>query len=319
MSKIALTLFFLLLAGGAQAQLAVTDKAIARTGKLKLEIHYPETGRPDIDRIFAGEAQKYAADPDLNETSEGPNSGRMSYEIKRNDAQMFSVQVSTYSYYAGHAHGLPEGGSYNFLMPGGQQVYLPELVDGRRGMEKISRLVIADIQRQDVAESGKSRPLDELERSAGPDDLAYIRFAWLPQELVLEFGSYQLNGYAGGPTVHIPLSALADVIRPDPLAPSPSFDCRIAKSTIEKSICGDVELARLDRQVADYYAGGLSSRRYAIAENKGKPREAEKIAALTAYISEQRDWLKLRNATCEAGDKACLAKSYRDRLKANLF
>jgi len=149
MGKIALALGILLLAtNGAQAQLTVTDKAILRTGKLKLEIHYPQTGRAEIDKRFAKQAQDFAADGDLNDTSEGANSGSMSYRIKRNDAQMFSVEVETGSYYAGHAHPMPDINTYNFLMPEAAQAGLSDFVTGQQGLERVRDLAVADLNRQ---------------------------------------------------------------------------------------------------------------------------------------------------------------------------
>ena len=94
MGKIALALGILLLAtGGAQAQLTVTDKTILRTGKLKLEIHYPQTGRAEIDKRFAKQAQDFATDGDLNDTSEGANSG--SHECGRG-GQTRGTRTHTY-------------------------------------------------------------------------------------------------------------------------------------------------------------------------------------------------------------------------------
>jgi uncharacterized protein YecT (DUF1311 family) len=311
MRKIGLALSVLLtVAGGAQAQLAITDKAILRTGKLKLDIHYPQTGRADIDRIFAERARAYAADGELNNTSEGSQSGSMSYEIKRNDAQMLSVQVRTYSYYAGHAHGMPDMVSYNFLMPDSAPVFLPELVDGRRGLERISQLVIADLTRQ----LGTS-DLNSIQNGASPNAQSFSNFAWLPDALELTFIPYQVATYAAGTRiVRIPLSELADVIRPDPRAPAPSFSCTAARSSIEKTICSDAALARQDRQLAELYSDMLM---FTSGRDGGHGESLDYRSAMQtkyeAMVASQRAWLIHRDKECAGGDKACLVRVYKDR------
>jgi hypothetical protein len=156
MRRAILTLAILVLAAGsAQAQLAVTDKAIIRkTTKLELDVHYPHTGRPDLDHIFSDFAKSYASEikpnePDplnlIGDDPKGSNAGWMGYKVRRNDGQMLSIQIGTNTYQAGGAHGMPDMVSYNFLMPDGALVFLPELVDGQRGLNQITRLVIADL------------------------------------------------------------------------------------------------------------------------------------------------------------------------------
>ena len=302
-----------LAADAAQAQMPVTDKIIVRTGKLKLDIHYPETGRPDLDRIFADYAKSYAADGDLNETSEGANSGTMSYKIRRNDAAMFSVQVSTNSYYAGHAHGMPDMVSFNFLMPDGAQVFLPELVDGKRGLDRISELAIADLTRQ-----LGTGDLQSIRTGASPNPSSFQNFVWLSDELELTFIPDQVAAYAAGTRmVHIPLSALAEVIRSDPRAPAASFDCRVARSRIEKAVCSDAELARLDRQAADKYAHDNHREVLPVLPNETPMQKQHREAAQGYHdraVAWQRDWLARRDKDCASASVACLKASYRAHL-----
>jgi uncharacterized protein YecT (DUF1311 family) len=316
MRRVILVLVTLILGcGSVWAQLPVTGKTIVRTtGKLKLDIHYPQTGRAALDRIFADYAKSYAADPDLNATSEGANSGAMSYEIKRNDAQIFSVQVSTYSYYASHAHGMPDAQSYSFLMPDGAQVFLPELVDGQRGLDRISQLAIADLTRQ----LGTS-DLGSIRNGAAPQANSFANFAWLPDALELTFLPYQVAAYAAGTrTVRIPFSELADVIREDPRAPAPSFPCASARSRIEKAICADAGLARQDRQMAEYYAARLNTVPAAKPDEKPRDRQYREYQQThhDAQVTAQRAWLVQRNKDCATAGTACLMASYRARQAA---
>jgi uncharacterized protein YecT (DUF1311 family) len=310
MGKIGLALAILLMAtGGAQAQLTVTDKAILHTGKLKLEIHYPQTGRAEIDKRFAKQAQDFAADGDLNDTSEGANSGSMSYRIRRNDAQMFSVQVDTGSYYAGHAHPMPDVVTYTFLMPEAQQVFLPELVDGQRGLDRIHQLVIAELTKQLGPSDGWTRP----RASAG----SFRNFAWLPDTLEITYRPYEVAGYPQGELkVRIPLSELSAVIRPDPRAPAPSFSCKSARSQIEKTICSDAALARQDRQLAELYSDRLA---FTSGRDGSRGESADYRKAMQtkyeAMVASQRNWLLHRDKACASGDKVCLVRVYEDRRK----
>ena len=312
MGKIALALGILLLAtNGAQAQLTVTDKAILRTGKLKLEIHYPQTGRAEIDKRFAKQAQDFAADGDLNDTSEGANSGSMSYRIKRNDAQMFSVEVETGSYYAGHAHPMPDINTYNFLMPEAAQAGLSDFVTGQQGLERVRDLAVADLNRQLQWNQTKLKARESW----------FQNFVWGLDALELTFPPYAVAGYAQGTlVVKIPLAKLADVIRPHPRTPAASFDCAAAKSRIEKAICSDAELARLDRRVADIYGDDYDSHRDVppVLANETAAQKLSREVAQRYHdrtVAWQRGWLARRDKACANASVDCLKASYFAHLK----
>jgi uncharacterized protein len=76
----------------------------------------------------------------------------------------------------------------------------------------------------------------------------------------------------------------------------PSFDCRKARSRVDKSICADPELAALDRRLAELFALALSH-----APDPGEIKKA------------QRRWLRERD-DCEAD--ACVKNSYEQRMQA---
>ena len=129
-------------------------------------------------------------------------------------------------------------------------------------------------------------------------------FIWLPGKLHLYFPAYQVASYAAGPQESLlPLGKLKDVIRPDWRAPAPSFDCAKAATGIEKAICANAALARLDRQVAETYQ--------VVIRNAFEPAAQEQVR------QTQRDWVAKRNKACGGGDTgSCLTKFYRDRLAA---
>jgi uncharacterized protein YecT (DUF1311 family) len=311
--KIILAVCTLFLAvGPAHAQLSLTDKAIIRkTGRLQLDIHYPQAGNPGIDRLLDQRSKASMSPAELQfATAERPYSVTISYKVKRNDAQFLSIQFISYVF-TGGAHGLPDAQSYNFLMPGGAQVFLPELVDGQRGLDLISKLAIAEL----VKQLGTAH-LDWIQSGAAPHAWNFANFAWLPDALELTFTPYQVAAYVDGfRTVRIPLPELASVIRPEPRAPAPSFPCSSAKTAIEKSVCSDATLARLDRQVAEQYAMQLVAVPTAKADEKTAQRDYRlaQQSKHDAQLAAQRAWLAQRDRDCAGGSKTCLFASYQAR------
>jgi len=78
-------------------------------------------------------------------------------------------------------------------------------------------------------------------------------------------------------------------------APAASFDCAKAKSAVEKMICADAELSRLDEEMAMLYKQAL--------------QKNEKYAA--AIRQEQKDWLKHMRNVC--ADVDCVRQAYLSR------
>ena len=76
-----------------------------------------------------------------------------------------------------------------------------------------------------------------------------------------------------------------------------SFDCNRAETRIEKMICAEAELSKLDDDLAGAYAIALENR------SQSDTKEALK--------NDQKTWLKERN-TC--GDTSCVKSSYVNRL-----
>jgi uncharacterized protein len=75
-----------------------------------------------------------------------------------------------------------------------------------------------------------------------------------------------------------------------------SFDCKKAVSQIEKQICNDPLLSRLDSVLADNYSTML---------------EADFGGSKATLKAEQRAWINRRNA-CK--DRSCLVEVYRVRI-----
>ena len=80
-------------------------------------------------------------------------------------------------------------------------------------------------------------------------------------------------------------------------APKPSFACTKARTAAERLICGDVELARLDRILSDLFA---ETRSLLLNAQQGAQADAD-----------QRAWLAKRNR-CTAVQ--CLRQQYFNRI-----
>lgn len=284
----------------------VIDRAITRTSKtLALSVHYPVTGRAVLDRLFADYARARITEvgaPPPGQSHGVPYALNLSYKITRNDARYFAVLFSAENY-TGGAHGSHFQESFVFLMPGERRVFLPELVDGARGLEKISRLARDSLRARLLRGPNALSDANWIAQGTAPGYLATTPFDWTPDALILHFGEYAVAPYvAGRQDVRIPLAALADVIRPDPAAPAPSFACAKAGKAIEKALCADARLARWDWQVAWAYA----RKRDAASDDKTR----------AALLAQQRAFLRARDASCGGGNAVCLTKAYQRRLAA---
>ena len=213
---------------------------------------------------------------------------------------MFAV-VFTQSAFAGGAHPNSDYATLDFLLPDGAQVFLPEIVDGSRGISRISQLAIATLNRTIGSGPDAASDPETIAGGAGPLADNFKHFVWLPNRLHIYFPPYQVvlcRRSAGRDDFAV---ALRDVIRPDWRAPAPSFDCRKAASMIEHAICSDAAVARLRpagrRNLPDQDALRLPT-----------GRQAESVAVAAPLVAS-------RNHTCVgAAAVPCLTKFYRDRL-----
>lgn len=81
-----------------------------------------------------------------------------------------------------------------------------------------------------------------------------------------------------------------------------SFDCKKAKTLMEKTVCSDSSLSAMDDELAKLYAD-------TILELKNRPRELKNL------IKNQRYWLKLVNSGKGAVKETCLSEDYKLRIK----
>lgn len=297
------------------AELSVSEQTLTQNGpRYTIDLKYPATGNGAIDAVIAefaaarrDEMLPYFTDPEtVQYLPEGVGMfAELNYSVGRNDGEWFSVMF-IYFTYGGGAH--PNSMQYgmNFLVADGALVELAEII-GNDGVKFVSAYAIADIDKQ-FGNDGIDVDDEWVLRGAGPRESNFAAFNWGAEAMTIIFPAYQVAPYAAGPvTVEIPIAKLAPFVRDDVRAPVASFDCAKAGTAVEKGICADAGVARLDRHVADAYAGQLL---YVLDEAEAQPvRQA------------QRDFIKARDASC--GAKAagaamtqCLTNAYTARLAA---
>jgi uncharacterized protein YecT (DUF1311 family) len=302
-----------LVAAPAVAEVPVdTVKIERKTESVDIEVAYPKTGVAAIDKQFADWANgmvadfEASADEDFASFKED-NGGDvppwtyslyLTFEVARNDDEMLVVDFDE-SIFTGGAHPNHDIQTFNFMMPDAWQVYLPEVFKPK-AIGEISKIAIADLDKQ-LGGPDSMTDSDWLKSGAGPTWSNFRDFLLLQDKLVIRFPPYQVAAYAAGDQkVEIPLSALKGLMRKDWRTPVASFDCSKAGTATEKALCGDVALARLDRNLADAYTQALSW--------------ASDDAAKDTIRTEQRAWIAERDAC--GGDATCIAASYDARIKA---
>ncbi len=290
----------------AAAGLPVATKTVAfRSKYFDISVKYPQTGNAAVDATLAAYARKsvddFKAYTPQEDGADRPYALDTTFTVERNDGQMFGVVFQEYLD-TGGAHPNSDYKTFNFLLPDGAQVFLPEILDGKRGLTKLSGLVAADLIK--TVGTGPDALSDPgwIKRGTAPDANNFEDFVWQGKSLHILFPPYVVAAYAAGPQEDtVPIAKLKDVIRADWRAPAPSFDCALARATIEHAICADAGLARLDRQVAEGWRLTMA--------NAYEPAAKQKL------LQEQRDWLARRDATCRmSAPGACLKTLYAARL-----
>jgi hypothetical protein len=302
------------IAGRAAYALPVTKRVLTEKTKLvEISIAFPETGikaiDDDIRALVTQKAREFdkvaqdTIDSGYFDKSEGRFTNDTNYTIARNDRQAFSVTWQSLEDFHG-AHPSHEYFTANYLLPDGWRIFLPEIVDGARGLSRISALARADLNKQLLAGKEPTSDPDWIAKGTTPAAPNFAAFTLLPNTLRIQFQSYQVDCYAcGDPTVDIPLAALKGVMRADWRAPAASFSCAQAAIPVERAICSDPHLARLDRQVAEEYFTRID-----------QAKEGALGTKVESLKAEQKTWLARRNAC--AAQVSCLVALYGVRLEA---
>jgi uncharacterized protein YecT (DUF1311 family) len=277
-----------------------TQKLANDSPAATISVEYPETGNATIDAEIAAWAKGEFDDfvklsTEDRQPDEPQYEMELTFEVERNDASGFAVLFTEYTF-TGGAHPNSDFTTFNYMMPDGWRVYLPEIFQAK-ALKAISSLAIAGVKK------ALGEDADDVTDGAGPAWDNFDDFILKPSSLDLNFAAYQVAAYAAGPQfVSIPIQKLKGLMRPDWKAPAASFDCARAGTAIEKAICGSVELARLDRAVSEAYARKL---KYSFEDGEKAKNQAE-----------QRQWLATRDRQCGSGDPACLKDIYTARAKA---
>lgn len=292
------------------------------TSDFKISARYPHSGVKAIDEPIVAWVNAEVADlkqqgPPNPEWASGAYTLDIDYEVARNDAKGLALRFNEMTY-TGGAH--PNHGvrTFNYRMPQAQSINLQQVIDGDRGLARVSELAIADLQRLTAPDMGADP--DGIKQGAAPDWPNFENFLLLPEAIEFVFPPYQVAPYVFGTQEStIPLSRLRDVLRSDMDAPetsapsaastgaasgtpAPSFDCSKATTTTERVICSDATLAQLDKEAARNYVQRM-------AAAPGTERATVR--------ADQRAWLKRRDQACKdqsgSAAVACLTGVYRTR------
>lgn len=277
-------------------------KITSKNAQVEISVAWPRTGNAAIDAQL-GQWARQQADDYRNVSADDVGSGSpwsldIDYEIPRNDGKLFSVVFGIDSY-AGGAHPNHNAVAFNFLLPEGAQIDIEQVIDGRKGLQRLSALTITRLSRTLLPDESDAA---WLQRGAGPDWASFQTFVLLPNALQIRFDPYAVGPYSSGPQeVEIPLSALQGALRSNLRTPVPSFDCDKAGTPIEHAICASAELARLDRRMAQVY----------------RRRSMTGDTASDARIrADQRAWISSRDARCGQQQGAVLDHCLADMTRA---
>lgn len=292
----------------AATPLHITDMSLTGgTKAYSVGISYPKTGNATIDAILSRNAHEafnqaisdFKKDPPSSSDPGYPWDYEINYRIERNDGDVLAVRYSLYSD-SGGAHPFHSVSTSNFLVSNGTQVDISSLLHNRQALTKLSQIVIPKLTAS-LIPAGESTP-DMIETGAKPTWDNYANFIALPDALRIVFDWTQVSDYVSGPQhVDVPYPELANLLTVDLQSSEPSFDCAKASTAIEHIICGNLALAKLDREVAQAYKDDLDT----TDDSK-------------AMMRNQRSWLKQRDTECEGSAKSevttCLLRSYHQQL-----
>ena len=194
---------FLPVAMASAAGLPVAKKALTlKNKKVDISIQYPQTGNARIDaaiRRYADDSFKwFAASKPEDDGNTNAYMLETTYSVERNDGKVFAVLFTEYTDMGG-AHPNSDYHTLDFLLPDGAQIFLPEIVDGQRGLKRVSELVNAELLRTIGTGAEPMSDKDTIAMGAGPQADNFKDFVLLPDKLHIFFPPYQVAAYAAGP------------------------------------------------------------------------------------------------------------------------
>lgn len=90
-------------------------------------------------------------------------------------------------------------------------------------------------------------------------------------------------------------------------ANSASFDCNKANTWVEKTVCANAELSKLDNAMAKKYKRDLAD----------TVNDEDSQAYKDDIMTDQRNWIKFQRNTCK--DKACLIREYKEIANEKIY
>ncbi|MBN9009188.1 MAG: DUF3298 domain-containing protein [Rhizobiales bacterium] len=192
-----------------------TEKLAKDTEAATMSVEYPVTGNAGVDAEVAawakGEFDNFAQlSTEDRQPDEAAYELEITFEVERNDATGFAVLFTEYTF-TGGAHPNSDFTTFNYVMPEGWRVYLPEIFQAK-ALKTISSLAVAALKK----DMGGDADSETIADGAGPAWDNFDDFTLKADRLDLNFSAYQVAAYAAGPQfVSIPLSKLKGLMRPD--------------------------------------------------------------------------------------------------------
>ncbi len=157
----AVALVLLLCTTPVAAQASIGEKTITdQAAGYQMRLAYPQIGLPPADSAMQDYTQALVDDfkqtLQARDPREPPYFAELRYSVVRNDEAVVSILFS-YSIYTGGAHPNLAQTAFNFLMPDGVRVFLPDVV-GNDGIQRVSDLAVADLTARLTGPSGMSDP-----------------------------------------------------------------------------------------------------------------------------------------------------------------
>ena len=189
MNRLAAILMLALAALPAAAQ-AVETKTISKTApRFEMTIDYPATGNAMIDADIAAFAQRFAdefgalADDAASDDFMAPGAwwGELMFSVQRDDAEVFSVAFTWYTY-TGGAHPNLSLHALNYLKGAGRRITIEELV-GPQGIKQVSDAARADLKPR-MLEAGEG---DMFLNGTQPNPENFEAFTWYADRLHFSF------------------------------------------------------------------------------------------------------------------------------------
>src|SRR5581483_2421187 len=164
----------------AAAGLTIAKKSVVlKTKDWDISVQYPATGNGRVDAALADYARREIADFKSNKPDFAHGDSQytleITYRIERNDGKMLGIVFTEYRN-TGGAHPNSNYTTFNFVLPEGYDVTLPEILDGTRGIRALAAIVRPRLMAKLVSGTEPVSDKDMVTEGTKPSDDNYADF-----------------------------------------------------------------------------------------------------------------------------------------------